>query len=217
MLISFRFWALGLLLLPMFSAPLQAAGYSMPGWATSQVSSAMCQGSRMHLVATGSVAVAYERAYRSLLVPDLMLRVEAAYQRGLTPGTPTNLAITAVPPDANRYYVDWLGDRADVREVWRATDTNTFFEGGYIGTGERFFGAFEAVVNIRVQRLPDGNTGFRADALVYPHNGIIRFVFQNLLSVESYFHDTMVEMSAEIARLCIEICRMDNPATAALR
>jgi hypothetical protein len=182
------------------------AEYPIPSWATSQVSSAMCRGSRMHLVAPGTVAVAYTRAYDVLMGSNLLERVAAAYLRDLPPGAKTNLVITPVGTNG-RYLVDWLGDRADVRDFWRNTDTNTFFEGGYVMTGERYFGKFESVMNVRVTPTTNGEAFFRADALIYPHNGLIRFIFKNLLSVERYFRQTMIELSAEITRVCTTLCK----------
>jgi len=193
----------------------RADDYPMPAWATSHVSSAMCRGSKMHLVATGNVAVAYERAYVVLMGSNILERVAASYRRELAAGAKTNLMV--IPLGTNGHYtVVWKGEPADVRDLWRKTDTNSFFEGGYVITGKRFFGAFETVMNIRVQRTETGQANFRADVLIYPHNGLIRFVFNNLLSVEDYFRDTMVEMSAEIERICTKLCQAnDDPATAA--
>jgi len=182
-------------------------------WATSRVSSAMCNGSKLHLVATGEVAVAYERAYVVLMHTNILMDVASAYLREQPSGAKPKLAIT--PLDSNGHYtVNWKKEQSDVRDVWRKTDTNSFFEGGFIITGVRFFGAFETVMNVHVQRLGNGLTGFRADVLIYPHNGLIRFIFSNLLSVESYFRDTMDEMSVDIERVCTDLC-LSNQAPAA--
>lgn len=210
----FRLLAASALLLFGLAVPGRAADYSVPAWATSHVSSAMCRGSKMHLVATGSVAVAYERAYVVLMGSNILERVEASYRRELAAGAKTNLVV--IPLGTNGHYtVVWKDDPADVRDLWRKTDTNNFFEGGYVITGERSFGAFETVMNIRVQRTETGQAGFRADVLIYPHNGLIRFIFKNLLSVEDYFRDTMVEMSAEIERVCTRLCQANDDSAAA--
>lgn len=197
-----------------FAGP--AYDFAMPAWATSHVSVAMCKGTRMHLVATGGVAVAYERVYAVLMSSNILEQVEAAYLRELPAGTKADLVV--IPAGfRGRYRVDWKDEWADVSDVWRKTDTNSFFEGGYVVTGVRYFGAFETVMNIRVQRTPSGQADFRADVLVYPHNGLIRFVFKNLISVESYFRVTMNEMSAEIRRVCTTLCQSSNvPLPAAL-
>jgi hypothetical protein len=195
-----------LLLLAGGVLPVLAGGVPLPAWSTGRVSRAMCQGSRLRLVATGEVAVAYERAFEKLMHTNILMDVQAVYHSELKPGEKTNLVITALGRSGH-YYVDWKDERADVEDVWRATDTNSFFEGGFVITGERYFGDFETVLNVRVQRLAGGNAGFCADVQIYPHNGLIRFIFNNLLSVEDYFRDTMVEMSAEIRRVCTALCR----------
>lgn len=205
----FRFVAATALLFAGLAVSGRAADYPLPAWATSHVSSAMCRGSKVHLVATGSVAVAYERAYVVLMGSNILERVAASYQRELAAGAKTNLMV--IPLDRNGHYtVLWKGDSADVRDLWRKTDTNSFFEGGYVITGERYFGSFETVMNVRVQRTNTGQASFRADVLIYPHNGLIRFIFNNLLSVEDYFRDTMADMSAEITRVCTRLCQSND-------
>lgn len=165
----------------------------------------------MHLVATGDVAVAYERAYAVLTDKSVLEKVADAYLRNLPAGAKTNLVISATGTNG-LYVVDWKDERADVRDVWRNTDTNNFFEGGFAMNGKRYFGVFEAVMNIRAKRMPDGQVRYRADVFIYPHNGLIRFIFSNLLSVEDYFRETMIEMSAEIKRVCINLCQSANTA-----
>ena len=209
-----RVLAANTLLFAILALPGLADEYSLPDWSTSHVSSAMCEGSKMHLVATGVVAVAFERTYLVLMDTNVLERVEAAYCRELPAGAKTNLMVT--PLDTNGHYtVNWKDEQADVRDVWRGTDTNSYFEGGYVITGKRFFGSFETVMAVRVERTETGQARFRADVLVYPHNGLIRFLFSNVLSVEDYFRATMIEMSAEIKRVCTSLCQSNNaPATA---
>ena len=186
----------------------------MPAWAASHVSSAMCEGSQMHLVVTGNVAVAYERAYAVLTVSNVLENVGTSYIRTLPAGAKTNLMIAPVGTNG-QYLVFWQGDRGDVRDVWHRTDTNTFFEYGYVITGERFFGSFETIMDVRVLRADNGQTDFRADLLVYPHNGFVRFIFNNLVSVERYFRDTTDRMSAEVARICGDLCQSNDVAAVA--
>ena len=183
-----------------------AAEAPVPAWATSHVSTAMCSGSKLHLVATGEVAAAYERAYVVLMHTNVLLDVAANYLRELPAGQKTNLVVTPVAGSNGQYVVEWTGERADVWDVWRQTDTNSFFEGGFISTGERFFGTFETVMTIHVDRTEQGRAAFRADVLVYPHNGLIRFIFSNLISVESYFRKTVDDMGAEMTRICTSLC-----------
>ena len=206
--------AAGLLLAGLAVPGLAEEDYPLPAWSTSLVSRAMCGGSKIHLVATGTVAVAYERAYVELMRTNVLENVQAAYLRELPPGAKTNLVI--MPLETRGHYLFyWNNEHAAVQDVWRSTDTNSFFEGGYIVTGTRFFGAFETVMNIHVQRTDAGQAGFRADVLVYPHNGLIRFIFNNVLSVESYFRKTMADMSVQITRICTNLCLSnDVPATA---
>lgn len=178
----------------------------MPAWATSHVTTAMCRGSKMHLVATGDMAVAYERAYAVLMDTRILEKVAAAYLRDLPAGTKTNLVIT--PAGTNGLYlVDWQDERADVHDIWRNTDADRFFEGGFLIAGRRPFGKFESVMNLRVMRTDAGQARFQADVFIYPHNGLVRFVFKNLFSVERYFRDTMVDMSAELKRVCTTLCQ----------
>lgn len=210
------FAVMGLLLLAGFALPGRADDYPLPDWATAHVSSAMCRGSKIHLVATGDVAVAYARVYAVLMDPKILEKVASAYRRELPSGAKTNLVVT--PLDTNGHYlVDWNNERADVRDLWRGTDTNNYFQGGYVMTGKRFFGSFETVMNVRVQRTKTGQATFRADVLIYPHNGLIRFIFNNFISVESYFRNTMTGLSAEIKRICTNLCLTDNTPAAAGR
>ena len=180
----------------------------LPAWSTSLVSSAMCDGSKIHLVVTGTVAVAFDRARAVLLTPDILEKIEAMYRRELPPGEPGKLEVTRLETNGH-YRVRWKTDLADVRDVWRATDTNRFFAGGYVITGERFFGSFETVMAVRVDRTPENQATFRADILVYPHNGFIRFLFSTVISVEGYFRRTTAELSAEFQRICANLCRED--------
>ena len=181
----------------------------LPAWSTSLVSSAMCDGSKIHLVVTGTVAVAFDRACAVLLKPDILEKIEALYRRELPPGEPGKLEVTRLETNGH-YRVRWKTDLADVRDVWRATDTTRFFEGGYVLTSERFFGSFETVLVVRVMRTPEDQASFRADILVYPHNGFIRFLFSTVLSVESHFRRTTAELSAEFQRICTSLCREES-------
>ncbi len=178
----------------------------LPAWSTSLVSSAMCDGSKIHLAVTGTVAVAFDQTREVLLAPDILEKIEAMYRRELPDGEPGKLEVTRLETNGH-YRVRWKTDLAVVRDVWRATDTNHFFEGGYVITGERFFGSFETVMAVRVARTPEGQSSFLADILVYPHNGFIRFLFSNLISVEGYFRRTTAELSAEFQRVCTSLCR----------
>ena len=170
----------------------------------------MCEGSRMHLLTTGMVAVAYEQVYAALMRTNILKDVERAYLRELPAGAKTNMTITALHAKG-LYAVDWKDERAEVWDVWRQSDTNSF-RGGFIITGERFFGSFETVMTIFVQRAPGGQARFQVDVLVYPHNGLVRFLFNNVFSVEDYFRDVLIEMSDEIKRLCTNLCRAQAAA-----
>lgn len=189
-----------------------AEDYPVPAWATSRVTSAMCEGSRMHLVVTGVVTVAYEQVYAALMRTNILQDVARAYLRELPAGAKTNLTITP-RREQGRYIVVWKDERAEVVDVWRWTGTNSFL-GGFVIKGKRFFGPFETVMTILVQRTPGGQACFQADVLIYPHNGLIRFLFNNVFSVEDYFRDVLIEMSDEIKRICINLCKAPAAAPA---
>ncbi len=196
-------WRRAVWLLVAWGGPILswATGVPVPAWATSSVSSAMCQGSKLHLVATGEVAVAYERVYGALMHSNVLDEIASVYLHELPAGEKPSLVVT--PREGRgRYAVDWQQKRADVQDVWRHTDTNSFFEGGYVMTGRRYFGTFETVLVVHVQRTPTGHANFRADVLIYPHNGLLRYSVTHLLPVDAYFRRTMQEMGAKIRHIC---------------
>ncbi len=161
----------------------------------------MCQGSKLHLMTTGEVAVAYERVYGALMRSNVLEEIASVYLQELPAGEKPSLVVT--PREGRgRYAVDWQAKRAEVQEVWRSTDTNTFFEGGYVMTGRRYFGSFETVMMVHVKRTTTGHASFRADVLVYPQNGLIRYSVTHLLPVDAYFRRTMQEMGAKIRHIC---------------
>jgi hypothetical protein len=175
----------------------------VPAWAVAHVSTAMCQGTRLHLVTTGVVAVAFEQVYHALMRSNVLEEVAAVYHQELPAGEKPALVVTPLAgPPAGRYAVDWQTKRAQVRDVWRQTDTNSFFEGGYVMTGQRYFGAFETVLVVHVKRTPAGQAAFRADVLIYPHNGMVRFSVKHLLPVDAYFRKIMQELGAKIRHIC---------------
>lgn len=146
---------------------------------------------------SGSITGAFERAYAVLLATNVLERVQQSYAAQLPEGEEPEFEV--MPAGEGRYYyVNKDAERCDIRELWRETDTNSWFRPAFYVTGERTFGRFESLIYMDVQRgegeAPGDVLHYTTDVRVWPHGAVVRVFLRYMPGVELYFRRKTAEM-----------------------
>ncbi len=156
---------------------------------------------------SGSVDVGFERMLALYESPSMVLRIQQVYRDYVVGDEGVEFEIEEVEP--RRYaYVNRKGEQTVVEEVHRARSNAGGFDLILYTAGQRFFGAYEAVIHIQLQRGDGEKSEYRAAVYAYPKNSLSRFFGRHLGLVEGFFKRKTVEMEA----LTVEVCGyMDQP------
>ena len=151
----------------------------------------------------GCVTGSFEKANAVLREINLLDRVQTAYAAQLPSGQKPDFVVHSTGK-GQYFYVSKDDERCDIRELWRKTDTNTWFEAAFHVRGGRVCGSFESLVYLTVAR--EGTTDpevlrYSADVRVWPHQAWARFLVHYLPGVESYFRLKTTEMRSIMARV----------------
>ncbi len=112
----------------------------------------------LRIPVAGCITGSFERAGAILQSSNLLEKVQQAYAAQLPKGTKPEFEVKSA--GAGRYYyVNKYDERCDIRELWRATDTNTWFRFACYVSGERNFGPFESLIYMTVQREEKATSG----------------------------------------------------------
>jgi hypothetical protein len=156
---------------------------------------------------SGSVDVGFERMLALYESPSMVLRIQQVYRDYVVGDEGVEFEVEEVAP--GRYeYVNRKGEQTMVEEVYRARSNTGGFDLVLYTAGQRFFGAYEAVIHIELQRGDGEQCEYRAVVYAYPKNSLSRFLGRHLGLVEGFFKRKTVEMEA----LTVEVCGyMDQP------
>jgi len=149
----------------------------------------------------GCITGSFSKAYGVLQASNLLERVEQAYAMQLPAGQNPEFHVMSQGAGLY-YYVNKDGERCDIREVWRRTDTNAQFSCAFYVQGERAFGRFESLIVMKVAARPDKRPEvltYEADIRVWPHGAVVRVFLRYMPGVERYFKNKTVEMRRIIA------------------
>lgn len=145
----------------------------------------------------GSVTGAFERAYAVLVSTNALERVQQAYAAQLPEGETPEFEVM-LASEGRYYYVNKDAERCDIRELWRETDTNSWFRTAFYVTGERTFGRFESLIYMDVRRGEGPEPGevlhYTTDVRVWPHGAVVRVFLRYMPGVELYFRRKTAEM-----------------------
>jgi hypothetical protein len=148
---------------------------------------------------TGSLA----KAFAVLRETNLLDQVQAAYAAQLPASERPEFVVQSTAP-GRYHYVNKDGERCDIRELWRRTDTNSWIEVAFHVQGERRFGTFESLIYLTVSGTTAGPTGvlhYAAKVRAWPHQTWARLLLRYLPGVELYFRMKTAEMRGVITRV----------------
>lgn len=149
----------------------------------------------------GCITGSFSKAYGVLQDSNLLERVEHAYANQLPAGQKPEFHVMSQGAGLY-YYVNKNGERCDIREVWRRTDTNTQFCCAFYVQGERAFGRFESLIVMKVAARPAAlpeMLAYEVDIRVWPHGAVVRVFLRYMPGVERYFQNKTVEMRGIIS------------------
>jgi hypothetical protein len=151
----------------------------------------------------GCVTGSFAKAYAVLQETNLLISVQQAYAAQLPPGEKPEFEVHSEVP-GHYYYVNKDDERCDIRELWRQTDSNQWFEVAFHVRGERTFGPFESLIYLTLAResaaTPDV-LHYTADIRAWPHAMWARFLLRVLPGVECYFRMKTAEMQSLVTRI----------------
>ena len=151
----------------------------------------------------GCVTGTFERAFAVLGETNLLDSVQSAYAAQLPAGQQPEFVVHSTAPGLY-FYVNKNSERCDIRELWRRTDSNRWFQVAFHVRGERSFGPFESLVYLTVARedaAPPRELHYVAEVRAWPQPFWVRFLAQHLPGIECYFRMKTAEMRGIITRV----------------
>lgn len=155
----------------------------------------------------GCITGSFERAGVMLQSSNLLERVQQAYAAQLPKGVQPEFEVKSAG-EGRYYYVNRYAERCDIRELWRATDTNTWFCCAFYVKGERNFGPFESLIYMTVQRDDKALSdvlNYTTDVRVWPQGAIVRVVLLNMPGIELYFRKKASDMKIIITNVFLRL------------
>ena len=151
----------------------------------------------------GCVTGSFIKANAVLREVNLLDMVQTAYASQLPSGQKPAFVVKSTGK-GQYFYISKEDERCDIRELWRLTDTNTWFQAAFHIHGGQICGAFDSLVYLTVSR--EGVTSpevlnYSADVRVWPHRAWARFLVRYLPGVECYFRMKTAEMRGIITRV----------------
>jgi len=155
----------------------------------------------------GCITASFINVYAILQSTNLLERIQHAYEAQLPHGEKPEFTVQA--EGSGRYfYINKDNERCDIREIWRATDTNTTFQCGFYVKGERSFGTFESLITVHVKQssmAPVETLWYATDIRIRPQCALVRFFLRNLPGVEYYFRKKAAEMKKIISSVILDL------------
>lgn len=159
--------------------------------------------------ARGEVPVDFSLAFKVLLQPDLMTRVQATYASLLAENEAPEFTIQQV--SSNTYfYVNRKDERTDITEIMRGKTAEDCFDIILYSTGERSFGSFEALTHVQVKADGKGRCRYTASVYAYPENAFSRFFARHLGLVERYFKKKTALLTSMITTIACDLCKKEE-------
>ena len=144
----------------------------------------------------GCVTASFERAYGVLQDATLLDKVQTTYAAPLPSGQKPPFVVHTTG-QGQYFYVDKNNERCDICELWRRTDTNTWFQAAFHVRGKRAFGTFESLIYLTVARQPSATPEvlhYSADVRAWPQLSVARFLIRYLPGIDCYFRAKTSEM-----------------------
>ena len=155
----------------------------------------------------GRIAVSFDTMLGLYESPSMLLRIQQIY-RDYVVG-PEGVEFEVVEVRSNFYaYVNRNEERTIIEECCRLKPNEDQFDLVLYTEGKRFFGAYEAVIHVQLERGLNQSL-YQATVYAYPRNGLSRFFGRYLGLIERFFK----QKTAEMELLTVEIAQyMSFPA-----
>jgi hypothetical protein len=152
----------------------------------------------------GTVPVSIHAAISVLQQPSFLTRVQEEYEKLLPAGKRPDFIVQQ--STANTwFYINKKQERTDITEVAGRMNGADTFDLAYYTQGDRFFGAYEALIHIRLTGTGN-STDYTVAVYAYPGNGFSRFFARHLQLVERYFRSKTGEISELAVRISTRLC-----------
>lgn len=161
----------------------------------------------LRIPVAGCITGSFKRASVMLQSSNLLESVQQAYAAQLPKGTKPEFEVKSAG-EGVYYYVNKDNERCDIRELWRATDTNTWFRCAFYVSGERSFGLFESLIYMTVQRDEKASTdvlNYTTDVHVWPQGAVVRVILRFMPGVELYFRKKTADMKIIITNVFVSL------------
>ncbi len=156
----------------------------------------------IHVTLDDGIGVAYERALQLFEQPDILALVQEEYARQLEGEEEPEFVVQSDGP-GSWSYENRKGQVSEIREIFRdlQPDASRLI---YYTRGERFFGWFRALTDVRIRPDPDqpGACRYDVDVYAYPEVAVARFFARHLGLVERYFN----RKTGDVTELTVRIC-----------
>lgn len=166
----------------------------------------------IHIHTSGNVETEFTAIARGLGHTNLVMDVQTTYARMLPPGRQPEFVIKQASTNTY-FYVNKHGERSDIREVLRRSDSPDGIRCVYHVKGTRFFGPFESVIQVDVRPgKTTGTTGYEIEVYAHPEVTVTRFLARHLPLIDLYFQ----RKTRDVVRLVVGIVResVTNTGTA---
>ena len=140
------------------------------------------------------------------------MNVQRTYARMLPAGQKPEFVIRQASTNTY-YYVNKYGERSDIRELLRRADTSESIRCAYQVRGRRFFGLFEAVIQIEARRVSGGTTSYTVDVYARPEVTVTRFLARHLPLADLYFQRKTREVVTLVVGIVRESVTGSHPVT----
>jgi len=176
---------------------VNAAVAEVPSWSIADADEARLSAMKtLRIPVEGCITGSFERACVMLRSSNLLEKIQQAYAAQLPVGAKPEFQVKSA--GAGRYfYVNKFNERCDIRELWRMTDTNTWFRCAFYVSGERSFGLFESLIYMTVRRDEGGSPDllrYTSEVRVWPHGAFVRMLLRYMPGIECYFRAKTAEM-----------------------
>ena len=160
----------------------------------------------IEVAAEGTAQVPFDAAYPLFCRPDVLAQAQATYAQKQPDGHPPKFTVEQAGSNSF-HFVNAEGQPSDVDEL-RCIGAPA---GGSLlvvfdSRGKRFFGSFEALIGVQVQRQSESTVSYSVCVYAYPDCGLVRVVGRHLPFIESYFRHKTAKLIHTVESVAAAMC-----------
>ena len=156
--------------------------------------------------AQGTAQVSFDAAYPLFCRPDVLAKAQAEYARQKPDGHPPKFTVEQTGSNSF-HFVNAEGQPSDVDELrCIGAPASGSLLVVFDSRGERFFGSFEALIGIRVERQTNSVVSYAVCVHAYPHSGVVRVIGRHLPFIETYFRHKTAKLIHTVESVAAGLC-----------